>query len=171
MSKRLLAPLSIVVAFIVGVGSRLPLHTQVKDPLVGGTWERYSIKDAQGTEIGQGPGWFFLVFTEDGRFFITGVPKGREKLAKPAKDMTKDELLKHLYGMELRIDVDGMNVRRGTYTLTGNGSPYTLRLKEEVNAFSPTLNEPTLQVWMENGEAHIRRPGSENVVVAWRRAG
>src|SRR5262245_39492677 len=94
-----------------------PPQAQASNPLAGGVWDRYSIQDAKGTETGS-PGWFFLTFTPDGQYFITGVPKGHEKLSKPSKEMTKDELVQQLQGIQ---------VRRGKYTLTGTG-PYVLTL-------------------------------------------
>ena len=159
MCKKTLIPLLSVIAFTVGVGNYLQLQGQGNNPLAGGMWERYSVKNAQGVETGEGPGWYFLVFTDDGKYLITAAPKGREKLPKPATDMTKDELVKH---------IEAVQFRRGTYTLTGNGSPYTLSVKEEINLVSPTLNSLVLQVWMENGEVRATPSGS-STVLRWRR--
>lgn len=152
-----------VVGVIIGVSNQTGFHAQAKNPLVGGVWDRYSVKNAQGVENGSS-GWFFLTFMEDGHFFITGVPKGHEKLLKTAKDMTKEELVQQL---------EGIQVRRGTYTLTGNGSPYTFTLTDEQNPLSPNLQgscpaSAPCQVRMENGEVRLFSP-SNGVRTQWRR--
>ena len=124
---RHLAVLASLIATIAVVAERP--QAQASNPLAGGVWDRYSIKDAKGMETGS-PGWFFLTFTTDGHYFITGVPKGHERLAKPAAGMTKDELVSQLQGIQ---------VRRGKYTLTGNGSPYILTLTDDINPISPNV--------------------------------
>ena len=160
MCRRMLIPLLIVVALIVGSGNYLQLQAQGNNPLVGGIWERYSVKNAQGVETGGGPGWTFIAFTEDRKYFYTAVPKGLETLPKSAKDMTKDELVKH---------IDGVELRRGTYMLIGTGSPYTLSLMDDINPMAPTLRSLKLQVWMENGEMRVSVVDG-STVLRWRRA-
>lgn len=163
MWKRALTLFFTGATIAVAVGGHHYSQAQSKNPLVGGMWDRYSVKNAQGVENGS-PGWFFLTFTEDGKFFITGVPKGHEKLAKTAKEMTKEELVNHL---------DGIQVRRGTYTITGNGSPYIFTLKDEQNPFSPNLQgscpaSAPCEIRMENGEVRLFSP-SNGVRTQWRR--
>ena len=74
--------------------------------------------------------------------------------------MTKDELVKH---------IDGVELRRGTYMLTGTGSPYTLSLMDDINPMAPTLRSLKLQVWMENGEMRVSVVDG-STVLRWRRA-
>lgn len=139
------------------------LQAQASNPLAGGIWDRYSIKSAQGVETGSA-GWFFLTFTADGHYLITGVPKGQDRLPKAATDMTKEELIRHLQGIQ---------VRRGRYTLTGNGSPYILTLIDEANPLSPGLQgscpaAAPCEIRMVNGEVHLYSP-SNGIRTQWRR--
>jgi hypothetical protein len=138
-------------------------EAQGSNPLAGGMWDRYSIKNAQGVETGSS-GWFFLTFTADGHYLITGVPKGQERLPKATGDMTKEELVRHLQGIQ---------VRRGRYTLTGNGSPYMLALTDETNPLSPNLQgscpaAAPCEIRMVNGEVHLYSP-SNGIRTQWRR--
>jgi hypothetical protein len=157
---RSFAVLVLLVTTILAVAQRP--QAQASNPLAGGVWDRYSIKDAKGTETGS-PGWFFLTFTPDGQYFITGVPKGHEKLSKAAKEMTKDELVGQLQGIQ---------VRRGRYTLTGTG-PYMLTLTDEINPLSPNLQGscPTAmpcEIRIENGEVRLSTANG-GVRTQWRR--
>jgi hypothetical protein len=150
-----------VVATVVIVAQRP--HAQASNPLAGGVWDRYSIKDANGVETG-GPGWFFLTFTADGQYFITGVPKGHEKLTKAVAEMTKEELVRQLQGIQ---------VRRGKYTLTGNGSPYILTLTDDINPISPNLQGSCpaampCEVRIVNGEVRLSTANG-GVRTQWRR--
>ena len=158
MSTRTLISLLSAIACVVGIGIDLPLQGQSKSPLAGGMWERYSVKNAKGEETGGGPGWYFLAFTDDGNYFIAAAPKGQEKLPKPAKEMTKDELVKQ---------VETVQFRRGTYAITGDGPAYTLTVLELAKTESPTLNKIVFQISMENGEARVAT--ANGGVIRWRR--
>ncbi len=152
----------LVVTALIAAAPDQP-RAQVANPLAGGVWDRYSIKNAQGVETGSA-GWFFLTFTADGHFFITGVPKGQDNLPKVAKDMTKEELIRHLQGIQVRL---------GRYTLTGNGSPYVLTLTDESNPLSTSLQGscPALapcQIRIVNGEVNLYSP-SNGIRTQWRR--
>ena len=154
---------SLLVVTVLVASAHPQPQAQTSNPLVGGVWDRYSIKNAQGVESGS-PGWFFLVFTADGQFFITGVPKGQDKLPKPAAEVTKDELVRHLQGIQ---------VRRGTYTLTGSGSPYRFTLTDQSNPLSPTLQgscatSAPCEIRIVNGEVHLYS-ASNGVRTQWRR--
>lgn len=145
---------------IVAVAQRP--QAQTANPLAGGVWDRYSIKDAKGAETGS-PGWFFLTFTPDGQYFITGVPKAHEKLSKAAKEMTKDELVAQLQGIQ---------VRRGKYTLTGTG-PYVLTLTDEINPLSPNLQGSCpaampCEIRIVNGEVRLST-ANNGIRTQWRR--
>ena len=160
MCKKTLIPLLSILAFIVGVGNYAQLQAQAKDPMVGGTWERYSVKNAQGDETGGGPGWFFMAFTDDGQYFLAAAPKGMEKLPKAAKDMTKEELVKH---------VEAVSFRRGTYTFTGTAAPYTLDLMELAKIEAPTLRRLVFQVWIENNDDLRLMVKDASTELRWRR--
>jgi hypothetical protein len=139
------------------------LEAQGSSPLAGGLWDRYSIKNAQGVETGSA-GWFFLTFTADGHYLITGVPRGKERLPKGTSDMTKEELVRHL---------EGIQVRRGRYALTGNGSPYLLTLTDEVNPHSPNLQgscpaTAPCEIRIVNDEVNLYSP-SNGIRTQWRR--
>lgn len=154
---------SLTVLLLLVAGAHPQPQAQASNPLVGGVWDRYSIKNAQGVEAGSA-GWFFLTFTADGHFLITGVPKGQDKLPKPATEMTKDELVRHIQGIQ---------VRRGKYTLTGNGSPYRFTLTDEINPLSPTLQgscaaSAPCEIRIVNGEVHLYS-ASNGVRTQWRR--
>jgi hypothetical protein len=160
-SKKALGSLAVLI-LLMAIARPHP-QAQGSNPLVGGSWDRYSIKNAQGVESGSA-GWFFLTFTADGQFFITGVPKGHEKLAKAAKEMTKEELVRHL---------EGIQVRRGRYTLTGNGSPYRFTLTDETNPLSPSLQgscaaSAPCEIRIVNGEVNLYS-ASNGVRTQWRR--
>jgi hypothetical protein len=139
------------------------LEAQGSNPLAGGVWDRYSIKNAQGVETG-GAGWFFLAFTADGHYLITGVPTERRKLPKATSDMTKEELVRHL---------EGIQVRRGRYALTGTGSPYLLTLTDDVNPLAPNLQgscpaTAPCEIRIVSGEVNLFSP-SNGIRTQWRR--
>jgi hypothetical protein len=70
-----------------------------------------SLKDAQGV-VTQPPGpAAFVIFSADGFFSQTAIPAGRKKVDKPVDQLTKEELVERFQRLE---------VRRGTYTITGN---------------------------------------------------
>ncbi len=75
-----------------------------------GAWERFAGKDSEGqpstTVIPS-----YLIFSANGHFVQATNPLGREKLDKPVKEMTKEELLN-------RFESSGGTY--GTYTLAGN---------------------------------------------------
>ena len=132
------------------------------NPLAGGVWDRYSFVDEKNVESGSS-GWYFLTFTSDGQFFITAVPSGRQQLSKPISQVSEDEFRSHF---------QGANVRRGTYTISGNG-PFTLVLKDEVNLFSPNLQGSCpaaahCRIEMENGEVRLTDPATGHHT-KWRR--
>lgn len=163
MRRRMRVSILVAWAVVFGVGDG-NTQAQAQNPIVGGVWDRYSLMNPQGVVSGS-PGWFFLTFTSDGYFFATGVQKGKEKLPKPAKEMTKEELVGHLQGISLR---------RGTYTLTGNGSPYTLTLADEADPLSTSTQSscnpsaPCELRMMENGEVRLFWPQAGNTA-SWRR--
>lgn len=137
---------------------------QVKNPLAGGVWDRYSFRNAQGVEAGA-PGWLFLTFTDDGQFFLIGVPEASRKLLKPLAEMSKDELVTHFKDVQ---------VRRGHYTLTGNG-PYKLVLTDEQGLLNPNFQgscpaSAPCEVRIENGEVRLStQPNGTGAQARWRR--
>lgn len=135
---------------IVGVTSRADAQSPATNPLVGGVWDRYSIVNPQGQDSGS-PGWYHLTFTADNHFFITGVPQNR-RLPKAVKDLTHEQLLGHL---------QGINIRYGTYTLAqGGNGPYMLTLVDEVSPLNPNIQGSCpppahCEIRFENGEVRL----------------
>ena len=78
---------------------------------VVGTWERVSYKDAEGKAIEDRLLHAYLIFSADGHFSQTLLPPGRDKIRKPLKEMTKEELLNRF---------DGVVALYGTYTIAGD---------------------------------------------------
>lgn len=85
-----------------------PSDAQSANVLVG-TWERVSQTNADGTANPQPAA--FVIFSANGHFSQTAVPVGRPKLTKPLQDMTREELLARYQGVQ---------ARRGTYSVAGN---------------------------------------------------
>jgi hypothetical protein len=76
-----------------------------------GTWERFLSKDAEGKPAEERLVRSFLLFSADGHYSQTTLPAGREKLTKPVKEMTREELLNRF---------DGVSAFYGAYTIAGN---------------------------------------------------
>ncbi len=76
-----------------------------------GTWERFSSKDAEGRPVEERLVRSFLLFSADGHYSQTILPAGRDKLTKPVKEMTREELLNRF---------DGVGAHYGSYTIAGN---------------------------------------------------
>ena len=85
-----------------------------------GTWERFAGKDSEGqpskTVIPSS-----LIFNADGHYMQVTNPPGREKLDKPVKDMTREELLNRF---------EGVGGSYGSYSISGN----TLTRKSSTNS-------------------------------------
>jgi len=81
-----------------------------QDPLIG-TWERFSLKNAQGAVTQPPSAPAFAIFTSNNYFSITAIPAGRKKIDKPLAELTKEELLDRF---------QNLNARRGTYSVSGN---------------------------------------------------
>ena len=139
-----------IAAAIVGITTRAAAQSPSANPLIGGVWDRYSIVNTQGVDSGS-PGWYHLTFTADGHFFVTAVPQNR-KIPKAPKDLTHEELLNHL---------QGINIRFGTYTLIRNGEgPYMLTLSDDVSPFVPAVQGSCpppahCQIMFESGEVRL----------------
>ena len=154
----------LVVLTVICIASHTQLRSQVRNPLVGGLWDRYSIRDAKGAEIGV-PGYFYLTFTDNGYFFVTAVPDGK-KLSKPIAEMTRDDLVRQFDQSSV---VGTVRVRRGKYTVTGTGPVYTLILTDEVSPFLANIQgscpaSSPCQFRMVDGEVHLGDGGAR-----WRR--
>ncbi len=76
-----------------------------------GTWERFSGKDEAGKAVEERLVRSFLIFSADGHYSQTTLPAGREKLDKPLREMTKEELLNRF---------GGTRATYGAYTVAGN---------------------------------------------------
>lgn len=74
-----------------------------------GTWEMVSIRNSDGRVEEHRNG--LMINTADGHFSVIQVATNRPKLNKELSQMTRDELSKQL---------EGLNVRGGTYTISGN---------------------------------------------------
>ncbi len=83
---------------------------QSPNPVIG-TWERVSIKDAEGNALEKRLVASFLIFSTDGYYSQTVLPTGREKNDKSLMDLSKEELLNRFAGASAIY---------GTYTITGN---------------------------------------------------
>ena len=76
-----------------------------------GTWERISATDGQGKALEERLLPSNIIFSADGHYSQTAFPAGREKVAKPVTEMTREQLVTRL---------DGVLAGYGTYTVTGN---------------------------------------------------
>jgi hypothetical protein len=115
---RVLPTLSILVASLVSASA---LAAQSPHPIVG-AWERFSIKDSTGTDVSPPPPAAFTIFSAEGFYSQTAVPKGRPKLQKPLADYTKEELLARFTGTEARHGQYTVSVSRKTLTRTYTSS-------------------------------------------------
>lgn len=79
---------------------------------VVGVWERISHTDREG-KVTQPPAdpSIFVIYSANGYVSQTVVPAGRKKIDKPAKDLTKEELLERY---------ERVVARYGTYKLSGD---------------------------------------------------
>lgn len=71
-----------------------------------GAWERIYQSRADGVPVSQPEA--FLIFSADGHFSQTTLPPDRPKSTKPLQEMTREELL---------VRFEGVQARRGTYTV------------------------------------------------------
>jgi hypothetical protein len=93
------------------------------DTRLVGTWERTSLTmDGKTTPP---PAPEFILLGEDGWFSQTHLPKGRERIAKPMEEYTKEDFLKAF---------QNVGAARGTYTVQGN--KFT---RKHVAAIDPNL--------------------------------
>ena len=74
-----------------------------------GAWERISMTNARGEAAKPEPA--FLIFSDNGYFAQSVTPAGRPKVAKPLKELTRDELVARL---------EGVSARFGAYTVQGD---------------------------------------------------
>lgn len=114
MHKRLNFVALGIVAVILTLTILLTVRSTASAPnpkAFAGTWERISSKDAEGKPLEERRLPSNIIFTADGHYSQTGFPTGREKVAKPVKEMTREELVNR---------VDGVLASYGTYTVTGN---------------------------------------------------
>ena len=95
---------------LVAVAGSAPLGAQNANSLAG-AWERFSLKDSSGTAQQPPAGAAFLIMTADGFYSQMTIPAGRAKVDKPLAEYTKEELLARFQGVE---------ARRGRYTISGN---------------------------------------------------
>ena len=86
-----------------------------------GTWERIAIKNSEGQAVTGATVPSHLIFNADGHYMQVTNPLGREKLDKPIKEMTKEELLNRF---------EGVGGSYGGYTISGN----TLTRKSTTNS-------------------------------------
>lgn len=86
-----------------------------------GLWERIAIKNSEGQPVTGATVPSHLIFNADGHCMQVTNPLGREKLDKPIKDMTKEELLNRF---------EGVGGSYGSYSISGN----TLARKSSTNS-------------------------------------
>ena len=96
---------------IVAVFARNTTSAAPNSKAFVGTWERFSSKTATGEPSEERLVRSFLIFSADGHYSQTILPAGREKVDKPLKEMTREELLNRF---------DGVNAFYGSYTIAGN---------------------------------------------------
>ena len=114
MHKRLNLVALGVVAVILTLTIMLAVRSTASAPnqkAFVGTWERISAKDGEGKALEERLLPSNIIFAADGHYSQTAFPAGREKVAKPVKEMTREELVNRL---------DGVLAGYGTYTVTGN---------------------------------------------------
>ncbi len=95
-----------LIAGIVALSSAVML---AQANLLVGAWERVSALDATGRPATSSPG--LLIISADGNYIYTDIPPNRPKVNKPLDQMSREELLARF---------QGLSVRRGTWTLSGN---------------------------------------------------
>ena len=103
-----------VVALILTLTIMLPVRSAAAAPsqkAFVGTWERISAKDGEGKALEERLLPSNIIFAADGHYSQTAFPAERAKVAKPVKEMTREELVNRL---------DGVLAGYGTYTVTGN---------------------------------------------------
>ena len=103
-----------VVAVTLTLTIMLPVRSTASAPnqkAFVGTWERISAKDGEGKAIEERLLPSNIIFAADGHYSQTAFPAGRAKVAKPVKEMTREELVDRL---------DGVLAGYGTYTVSGN---------------------------------------------------
>jgi hypothetical protein len=76
-----------------------------------GTWERVSLKNADGKDTQPPAPAAFLIISANGYYSQISIPTGRPKVDKPLAQMTKEELVARF---------DRVEARRGRYTVKGN---------------------------------------------------
>ena len=114
MHKRLNLAARRMVVVMLSLASMSPAISAASAPsqkAFVGTWERISNKDAEGKALEERLLPSNIIFAADGHYSQTAFPTGREKVAKPVKEMTREELVNRL---------DGVLSSYGTYTVTGN---------------------------------------------------
>ena len=108
-----LFPLGAVVV-VLTLTILFPLNSTASTPnqnALIGTWERISNKDGEGKALEERLLPSNIIFAADGHYSQTGFPTGREKVKKPVKEMTREELVDRF---------DGVLSSYGTYTVTGS---------------------------------------------------
>ena len=86
-----------------------------------GLWERIAIKNGEGQPVTGATVPSHLIFNADENYLQVTNPLGREKLDKPIKEMTKEELLNRF---------EGVSGSFGGYSISGN----TLTRKSSTNS-------------------------------------
>jgi erythromycin esterase len=98
-------PFVLAFAFIPRLSTAQQVH-----PLVG-CWERISLTDEEGKAPQAPDSATLLIFSADGYYAQTTIPKGRPLLQKTLEEMTKEELMGRFKGLVARF---------GTYRITDN---------------------------------------------------
>jgi hypothetical protein len=89
--------------------SSIAIFAQSGSGLVG-TWERISLRGAEGQTTQPPAPAAFVVFTANGQWSQMAIPSGRPKVDKPVQGLTKEELVARF---------DRVEARRGTYNVAG----------------------------------------------------
>ena len=147
--------LLLVAVLVVSHGSIA--QAQTASQLVG-SWERFSLRNAEGAVIQPPEPAAFMILTGEGYFSVTAIPTDRKKIDKPLDQLTREELLNWL---------QHVNVRRGTYTVSGN----TLTRKDVSNINPNQEGRESVQQFRLEGDVLIfTNPDPKNKAEAqWRR--
>ena len=124
MKKTLIIAALAISTFTISSAMFLTNHADANAPnqkAFVGLWERIAIKNSEGQPVTGATVPSHLIFNADGHYMQVTNPLGREKLDKPIKDMTKEELLNRF---------EGVGGSYGSYSISGN----TLARKSSTNS-------------------------------------
>ena len=121
-----------------------------------GLWERIAIKGNDGQPVTGAVVPSQLNFNADGHYLQVTNPPGREKLDKPIKEMTKEELLNRF---------EGVSGGYGTYALSGN----TLTRKSLTNSDPNREGTENKQTYKFEGDLLILNGTTNKVETRFRR--